>query len=101
PTKVAFGRDETIDYGETRTQEAYVMGATRAGETVMNYPPDAPSGEVSVLKYDASGLHVKARGTYCFMDDMVPTRDGPARCSDVQRFSGEMIKPFGWIYDPD
>ena len=101
PTQVAFGRDEAIDYGETRTQKAYVMGATRDGETVMNYPPDAPSGEVSVLKYDASGLHVEARGTYCLMDDMVPTQTGPARCSDVQRFSGEMIKPFGWIYDPD
>ena len=101
PTEVAFGRNETIDYGETRTQEAYVMGATRDGETVMNYPPDAPSGDVSVLKYDASGLHVEASGTFCFMKDMVATQEGPARCNDVQRFSGEMIKPFGWIYDPD
>lgn len=101
PTKVAFGRNETIDYGQTRTQEAYVMGGGREGGAVMNFPPDAPSGEVSVLKYDATGLHVKARGTFCFMEDMMATQEGPARCRDVQRFSGEMIKPFGWVYDPD
>ncbi|MCA9837858.1 MAG: hypothetical protein KC422_13150 [Trueperaceae bacterium] len=58
------------------------------------------NGVVEVLEYSEYLLHLKASGTVCQWGNIQRDASGSVvGCSKVDSFSGEIIKPFGWLYD--
>lgn len=114
----------TIPFGATGSYPAYVLGtdvkamsevtrgastaalianpqavaATLLGPQMTNLYPDRPSATVEVLQFDDALLRLRVSGQYC----KGPDWDAQGkRCRVPQRFSGEILKPFGWTYDPE
>jgi len=115
--------DATIPFGATGSYPAYVMGNdvaamsefTRGASTaalmanpqavaasllapqMTNLYKDRPSATIEVLEFDDALLRLRVSGQYCKGSDWDPQGE---RCRAPQRFSGEILKPFGWTYDP-
>jgi len=115
--------DATIPFGATGSYPAYVLGtdikamsevtrgastaalmanpqavaASLLGPQMTNLYKDRPSATIEVIEFDDALLRLRVSGQYCKGPDWDPQGE---RCRVPQRFSGEILKPFGWTYDP-
>ncbi len=98
-----------IPFGATGTFKGVANGMLepQTGLEGMFFPWPLPKeGEVpenavvEVLEYSDALLHLKLSGTVCQWANLQRDSSGAVTsCSKVDSFSGEISKPFGWLYD--
>ena len=91
---VRFGAVGTYPAAVSGTQLIVGPGAATGEGMLVNASSKEPSGTMEVVRFDDELLHVRVRGRYCRVSNMVN-----GRCTSVETVEGEVIKAFGWVYD--
>jgi hypothetical protein len=113
--------EPTVSFQVTLFIEGIPFGATgsyRGMATGLRHPTGGPedayfplpnpatgefeNGTVTVVRYDEELLHVRLEGEVCRWGNLLRNAQGTVTgCRQLETFSGEIIKPFGWLYDSE
>ena len=100
-TTLALGiiLDETIKFGQTGQFKGMVTGATGEGDSaeLILGSKDGSTATVDVIQWNDDVLHLSLKGEYCLRSNYDFIQ---GKCRKVENFSGEIVNPFGWAYDP-
>lgn len=94
--------EDVIGFGETGQHDALLVG-TPSGDKMnmqelrLNWPAEKPA-RVTVERYDELAFVVSVEGGFCRLKDYDEITE---ECRNPVTFSGRLLKPFGWAYDPD
>ncbi|MBK8454234.1 MAG: hypothetical protein WAQ53_11970 [Thiofilum sp.] len=101
PAGVPFGAK-----GNFKGMASGILGDSGVEDILFPWPvPKSPNaipsnGTVEVIEYSSRLLQVKLSGTVCRWGNLIRDRQGMViGCKKIDSFSGEIIKPFGWLYD--
>lgn len=85
---------EAVSPGDAFAQAQKIAALVNSG--MMAGGDNVGRAEIEVLAFNDDLLHLRASGNYCRMND-ADRKTGA--CRNPQVFEGEVITPFGWVWD--
>lgn len=85
---------QAVTPGDAYAQAQKIAALVNSG--VMGGGDNVGRAEIEVLAFNDDLLHLRASGSYCRMSD-ADRKTGA--CRNPQAFEGEVITPFGWVWD--